>query len=140
MNLKKKKKAVKKNNLTLRTASTNVPIQLLVDYQSQGTYLFDFCRNLGEAGIFIGTEEPRDQGSILELTFTIPDSSETIKTMGRVIWVQLPVKGRSDLLPGMGIQFEGLEAKTRKTLEEYVKRYRSPTAKLSNPLLSKRSE
>jgi len=114
------KKAKKKDN---RTAGERIPIQLLVDYKDGGNYLFDFCKDLGEGGVFIETKEPKKQGSTLELTFTIPDSKETLSTKGKVMWVQHYIEGRDDLTPGMGIQFESFTPEARKTLEAFVKRY-----------------
>ena len=106
-----------------RESGTRIPIQLLVDYKADGSYLFDFCRDLGEGGVFIETQSPKDQGSELELTFTIPDSKETLTTKGQVIWVQNPVEGRPDLVPGMGVQFKSFDTHARKTLEKFVERY-----------------
>ena len=100
-----------------------VPVQLLVDYRSNGTYLFDFCQNLGSGGVFIETEKPLSTGAEVELTFTIPDSKETVHTRGKVIWVQSAVMGRADLTPGMGVQFAECEPPQRKLLEEFVSRY-----------------
>lgn len=121
-----RKKASGKEN---RSAGTRIPIQLLVDYKADGNYLFDFCKDLGEGGVFIETKSPKKQGSELELTFTIPDSKQTVTTKGKVIWVQQPIAGREDLTPGMGIQFESFDTKDRKTLEEFVHRYSSYISK-----------
>ena len=112
-----------------RTSGTRIPIQLLVDYKADGNYLFDFCKDLGEGGVFIETKNPKKQGSELELTFTIPDSKQTLSTKGKVIWVQEPIEGRQDLTPGMGIQFESFDSNDRKTLEEFVRRYSSHISK-----------
>ncbi|MFK7822540.1 MAG: TIGR02266 family protein [Oligoflexales bacterium] len=112
-----------------RASGTRIPIQLLVDYKSDGTYLFDFCKDLGEGGVFIETKNPKKQGSELELTFTIPDSKQTLSTKGKVIWVQDPIDGRQDLTPGMGIQFEAFDANDRKTLEDFVRRYSTHISK-----------
>lgn len=100
-----------------------VPIQLLVDYKSNGNYLFDFCKDLGTGGIFIQTTNPLGQGSDVDLTFTIPDSKETLHARGKVIWVQSPVVGRNDLTPGMGVQFADFSSSQRKVLEDFVTRY-----------------
>ena len=100
-----------------------VPIQLLVDYRANGSYLFDFCQNLGTGGVFIETEKPLNHGADVELTFTIPDSKETVHAKGKVIWVQSPVVGRQDLTPGMGVQFSDCSPKQRKLLEDFVTRY-----------------
>ncbi len=85
--------------------SQRIPIQLLVDYRSDGHYLFDFCRDLGTGGVFIQTSDPLPHGSTVDLTFTIPDSKETLETKGTVIWVQPQIRGRDELTAGMGVQF-----------------------------------
>lgn len=100
-----------------------VPIQLLVDYKAEGTYLFDFCKDLGAGGVFIQTTKPLPTGSAIDLTFTIPDSKETLMAKGKVIWVQNPVADRKDLTPGMGVQFDGFSVEQRRLLEDFVQRY-----------------
>ncbi len=100
-----------------------VPIQLLVDYKAGGSYLFDFCYDLGTGGVFIQTEKPQSVGTEIDLTFTIPDSKETLKAHGTVIWRQEKVAGRGDLVAGMGIQFKGFTSKQRHVLESFVSRY-----------------
>jgi type IV pilus assembly protein PilZ len=98
-----------------------VPVQLLVDYHSNGNYLFDFCRDLGVGGVFIQTTTPLAKGSNVDLTFTIPDSKETLRARGEVIWVQgASVSGSS---PGMGVQFREFNTAQRETLQGFVERY-----------------
>lgn len=105
-----------------------VPVQLLVDYRSEGNYLFDFCRDLGTGGVFIETTKPLSHGSVVELTFTLPDSKETLEAKGRVIWVQtaIPDKG---LTAGMGVQFEEFTQEQRVLLQGFVDRYNKPSAR-----------
>lgn len=109
-----------------------VPIQLLVDYKSGGNYLFDFCKDLGTGGVFIQTDKPLPMGSPIDLTFTIPDSKETLMTKGTVIWVQAPVADRKDLTPGMGVQFSGFSGDQRRLLEEFVTRYHGSRLAVAN--------
>jgi uncharacterized protein (TIGR02266 family) len=99
-----------------------IPIQLLVDYKSDGNYLFDFCRDLGTGGVFIQTTKPLPTGSAIDLTFTIPDSKETLNAKGTVIWVQGQVN-KSEATAGMGVQFAAFSNDQRKLLEAFVKRY-----------------
>ena len=108
-----------------------IPIQLLVDYQCDGHYLFDFCKDLGTGGVFIETSKPLEMGSIVELTFTIPDSKETLETKGTVIWVQHEIPER-DLTPGMGVQFDTFSADQRKVLEGFVARYHNDATEGGN--------
>jgi type IV pilus assembly protein PilZ len=114
-----------------------VPIQLLVDYKADGHYLFDFCKDLGTGGVFIQTAAPLPMGSSIDLTFTIPDSKETLVAKGTVIWVQAPVAERKELTPGMGVQFQGFSGEQRKMLEEFVVRYHGQ--RMTNPPTSKRA-
>lgn len=100
-----------------------VNVQLLVDYKADGNYLFDFCKDLGTGGVFIQTTKPLPTGAAIDLTFTIPDSKETLMTRGTVIWVQAPLTGRKDLTPGMGVQFSGFSGEQRRMLEAFVQRY-----------------
>ncbi len=116
---KGKKKATKDDR-----SSQRVPIQLLVDYQSNGNYLFDFCRDLGTGGVFIETNSPLDLGADVNLTFTLPDSKETVDAKGKVIWVQPEVPGKK-LSPGMGIQFDNFSSDQRVALESFIERLQS---------------
>jgi len=116
-----------------------VPIQLLVDYKADGNYLFDFCKDLGTGGVFIQTSKPLPMGAAIDLTFTIPDSKETLMTKGTVIWVQSPVTERKDLTPGMGVQFSGFSGEQRRLLEEFVVRYHGRQATPGNDNGSKRA-
>ena len=115
-----------------------VPIQLLVDYKADGNYLFDFCRDLGTGGVFIQTAKPLPMGSPIDLTFTIPDSKETVTTKGSVIWAQQTVEGRKDLVPGMGVQFSASESQ-RRLLENFVQRYHSGRLTSANERSDKRA-
>lgn len=109
--------------------AVRVPIQLLVDYRADGHYLFDFCRDLGTGGVFIETDAPLTLGSSMELTFTIPDSKETLKANGTVLWVQGKVENRPELQPGMGVQFAEFTAEQRQILEDFIRRHHGPKLK-----------
>jgi type IV pilus assembly protein PilZ len=124
----KAKKTTKKaaaNKPEDNRSDLRVPVNLLVDYRCDGTYLFDFCRDLGAGGVFINTPKPLALGSDIELTFTIPDSKETLHASGKVIWVQAIVDGRTDLSPGMGVQFSTFDKSSRQLLEKFVERFGS---------------
>lgn len=117
----RKKSSSRKSSAENRT-DQRIPIQLLVDYRSDGNYLFDFCKDLGTGGVFIETRSPLDSGSSVDLTFTLPDSKETLEAKGTVIWVQSEIPGR-DLTPGMGVQFATFTPQQRQMLEDFLARY-----------------
>ena len=101
-----------------------VDVQLLVDYSANGSYLFDFCRDLGTGGAFIETEEPQELNSEIALTFTIPDSKNTVSVTGKVIWVQNKVEEKS-IAAGMGVQFDELEPAKFEMLKDFIDRYKA---------------
>lgn len=117
--------------------SRRVPIQLLVDYKAEGNYLFDFCKDLGTGGVFIQTHKPLPTGASIDLTFTIPDSKQTLIAKGTVIWVQDAVPDRKDLTPGMGVQFAGFSGEQRRLLDEFVQRYHG--GRMSTTVVGKRA-
>jgi type IV pilus assembly protein PilZ len=116
------KKSVQEDN----RKNHRVPIQVLVDYKADGSYLFDFCKDLGAGGVFIETSTPLSQGSTVELTFTIPDSKETLQAEGEVIWVQ-QADSSQDFKPGMGVQFKAFSSEQRQSLNRFVERYSQVT-------------
>lgn len=99
-----------------------IPIQLLVDFQSDGNYLFDFCEDLGTGGLFIQTQAPLPEGSKIDLTFTLPDSKKTISTSGKVIWVQ-ESSAETNKKAGMGVQFDKFDTGERKELQDFIIRH-----------------
>ena len=121
---KKAKSSAKKKSTRKKEdrADQRIPIQLLVDYKADGNYLFDFCRDLGTGGVFIETKSPLEHGSTVDLTFTLPDSKETLETTGKVIWVQSAIPGKK-LTPGMGVQFDAFDKAQREILKSFVDRY-----------------
>ncbi len=127
---KKKSKSIKaKKSKTTKLKSTDnrddhrIPINLLVDYRTEGHYLFDFCKDLGTGGVFIQTNSPLPKGSTIDLTFTIPDSKETLRTKGEIIWVQQSGCQRSDQTAGMGVEFHQFDENQREILQSFVERY-----------------
>lgn len=119
-NARTKKNSGRVGDSDLTRSQLRVPINLLVDYRANGSFLFDFCKNLGTGGVFIETKTPLPHGSDIDLTFTIPDSKETLTTTGKVIWIQEEIADRKDLTPGMGVQFLGFDAKHKQLLEQFI--------------------
>jgi type IV pilus assembly protein PilZ len=107
-------------------SNLRIPVQLLVKYKTgEGNYLFDFCRDFGTGGVFIKTESPLARESQVDLTFTMPDSNETLLIKGKVIWVQTKVPDQG-LTSGMGVQFTAFDTEQRKQLEAFMERVEEP--------------
>lgn|SRR5690606_3702551 len=103
--------------------SKRIPARFQVDFHSDGHFLIENATNVSEHGIFIQTDQPKKKGTLIELEFSLPDSNEKIKVLGKVMWVN-PFRKDSDknYNPGMGIRFENLSDIDRETLLTSVKK------------------
>ena len=101
-----------------------VLVRALVDYESPGTFLYDYSTDLSEGGLFIETQKPLSQGTTLTLRFTLPNVDRVFQIQGRVAWLNEGSKPAGKLPSGMGIEFMDMDAADRKTLQTYVKEFR----------------
>ncbi len=81
------------------------PLNVLVQFRFDTfeDFLAEYSLNISPGGIFIRTDEPREQGSIIYLQFTLRDGSRLIEGMGRVVRVN--PSGDASKPSGMGIEF-----------------------------------
>lgn len=94
-----------------------VPLSIEVEYRTAGAFLVAYTSNLSKGGLFIETEKPLLVGTELVLRFTIPDVGP-IEVRGSVAWVRPePMEGKS---PGMGVEFEHLDARHGQVIDEIV--------------------
>ncbi len=103
--------------------SNRVATKLQVDCKSEGHFLFEKATNISEHGVFIHTDKPMKQGTVIELLFALPESKEKIKVLGEVMWVN-PHRPEEDknYNPGMGVRFQNLSEIDRETLLNAIKR------------------
>ncbi|MCA3011158.1 MAG: TIGR02266 family protein [Myxococcaceae bacterium] len=96
------------------------PLSILVQYRFNTfeDFLAEYSVNLSMGGIFIRTDEPREEGSVIYLQFTLADGSRLIEGMGRVVRVNPPgVKGR---VAGMGVEFVNFDDESMALVEEIL--------------------
>ena len=67
-------------------------------------------------GIFIKTETPREEGSVIYLQFTLRDGSKLIEGMGKVVRVNPP--GDPKRPGGMGIEFMNFDEESMALIAE----------------------
>lgn len=95
-------------------------LSLLVQYRFNTfeDFLAEYSVNLSAGGMFIRTDTPKDEGSIIYLQFSLKDGSRLIEGMGRVVRVNPPgVAGR---VAGMGVEFLNFDAESMELIEEIV--------------------
>lgn len=95
-------------------------LSLLVQYRFNTfeDFLAEYSVNLSAGGIFIRTDQPKPEGSIIYLQFSLKDGSRLIEGMGRVVRVNPPgVAGR---VAGMGIEFLNFDEDSTQLIAEIV--------------------
>ena len=118
------------NPATDRRSTTRVLVDLEVDCEGEGVYLFAISRDLSATGIFVRTLEPMPQGTRVNLRLsgaelddglTAPTRELTIE--GEVAWVNPYRPGALENLdPGIGIRFVDVDDQTRGELMRLVRR------------------
>jgi uncharacterized protein (TIGR02266 family) len=103
-----------------RRGGLRLKVGLPIEYQSVGLWQESASFNLSSWGVFIKTGTPLGSGENVVLRFRLPERSQPIRAMGRVVWVNTdPAKWGG---AGMGIQFLDLRAEDRDTIERYLAR------------------
>ncbi|MBL9038027.1 MAG: TIGR02266 family protein [Archangium sp.] len=86
-----------------RRQHPRVPLSILVQYRFNTfeDFLAEYSANLSVGGVYIRTERPKAEGSIIYLQFSLKDGARLIEGMGKVVRVNPP----GSHTPGMGIEF-----------------------------------
>jgi uncharacterized protein (TIGR02266 family) len=105
-----------------RRKASREALVVRLEYQTVDELFSDFSTNINEGGMFIESEAPRELGSNVSMQFRLPGSEEPITARGIVVHVS---DGSDTGVPGMGIEFEKLDAATRQRINELVKGLRA---------------
>jgi molecular chaperone DnaK len=88
-----------------RRKHPRTPLSLLVQFRFNTfeDFLAEYSMDISPGGMFIRTNEPREEGSMIYLQFSLKDGSKLIEGLGRVVRVNPP--GDKNREPGMGVEF-----------------------------------
>lgn len=102
-------------------------LSILVQYRCNSfeDFLAEYSLNLSIGGIFIRTEDPRPEGSMIYLQFSLKDGSRLIEGMGKVVRVN-PIGSRDT---GMGIEFVNFDEESMALIDEICNARSSSTPK-----------
>ena len=94
------------------------PLNVLVQFRFDtfDEFLAEYSINISPGGIFVTTDEPREEGSVIYLQFALKDGSKLIEGMGKVVRVN-PV-GDSTRPAGMGIEFVNFDDESMALIAE----------------------
>lgn len=90
---------------------------LPADQRRGSAVLCFYSVNVSVGGIFLESEVPFRSGSRIFLRFTLPDSAQPLRLVGRVV----RISGRHpETVPGMGVEFEHLGYTEERVIREFV--------------------
>ena len=88
---------------------SRAPLHIAVDVLVSGEpkTLRGMTANVSEGGMFIAIDDPRPVGTMLRLSFPLPEGGGPVAGFGEVVWIRLRRdKGRP---VGMGVQYRYLD-------------------------------
>jgi uncharacterized protein (TIGR02266 family) len=120
------------NEVTEKRKNPRIMVRVLVDFESDNTYFYDYSNNLSEGGIFVETDKLLPVGTSLTLRFTLPSVDRVFQAIGRVAWLYDPKAGdegppRQVLGRGMGVEFKNLDATDLELIQRYVSSQTNPS-------------
>lgn len=97
------------------------PLSLLIQFRfdSLDDFMSEYAIDISYGGMFIRTNEPRDEGSMVYLQFSLKGGARLIEGLGRVVRVN-PTGGSQPA--GMGIEFVNFDDESMALIEDIVRK------------------
>lgn len=103
-----------------REGQERAHVHINVNLATLGPYYLSKLTNISSGGAFIQHPKPHAVGTIIELSFQLPNDPNKIQTKAKVVWKYIQ-GGKS--LPngtGMGIQFMEIAIDDEKRIRQYI--------------------
>jgi uncharacterized protein (TIGR02266 family) len=105
--------------VTERRQHRRVALETGVGFASDNNFYTGFMEDISEGGLFLATYELQPIGTVIDLTFTLPND-QVVEVVGEVRWVRDPRDEDPNAPPGMGIQFHELSEQARTSIHEFI--------------------
>jgi type IV pilus assembly protein PilZ len=111
----------KRKKDTERRKYPRVPLSLLIQYRfdTLEDFLSEYSTNISIGGMFIRTDKPKDEGTLVYLQFYLRDGAKLIEGLGRVVRVN-PAGDQAEV--GMGIEFVNFDEESMELIRQIVER------------------
>jgi uncharacterized protein (TIGR02266 family) len=97
--------------------------EILVAYRTMDGFITDWAVNISKGGLFVNTRSPLAVGSEIRLIVSLPSSAFPFDLQGKVTWVN-EFDNAANLVPGMGIEFIGIDDEQKLKIAEFVEKLR----------------
>ena len=104
-----------------RRQANRLQHEIPVAYRSAGGFLTDWATDISQGGLFINTRKPLPVGTPVTIIIQLPGEPFPSNLEGRVTRVTA-FDNQQNMVPGMGVEFTGVEPARRAELERFVQR------------------
>jgi len=105
------------------TSKPREDVEVNIGANTESNFYVGFSGEIAEGGVFSATYSILERGAPVRALVTLPGGFET-HVNGYVRFVRDPMDMNTESDPGMGIQFEGLDAEQRELILRFVKKRR----------------
>ena len=101
------------------------PVSLLIQYRfdTLEDFLSEYSTDISIGGMFIRTDDLREEGTLIYLQFYLRDGAKLIEGLGRVVRVKRPdPRGDDQSPPGMGVEFVNFDEESMQLIRQIVGR------------------
>jgi type IV pilus assembly protein PilZ len=119
-----------------RRRYTRVPLSLLIQYRfdTLEDFLAEYSTDISIGGMFIRTEEPREEGALIYLQFYLRDGAKLIEGLGRVVrTISAEKVNDRQPAPGMGIEFVNFDEPSMELIRQIVERNQAQAQQSHEP-------
>jgi tetratricopeptide (TPR) repeat protein len=98
-----------------------VSLEVNIGSTTDSNFYVDGSDQLIDGGVFVATYEPLDEGTLTTLTLTLPGKI-IARAYGRVVITRDLMDAFDDHIPGMGIAFERIDARSFALIERFARK------------------
>ncbi|MCI0571374.1 MAG: TIGR02266 family protein [Myxococcaceae bacterium] len=111
--------SARQRNTQAAPRQARVAMQAVIDLRSDSNFFNGFSTNLSAGGVFIATVERVPQGTVVDISLTLP-GGEPLTVTGVVRWSREVDDRTPELMPGLGVQFTDLAPETARAIEAFI--------------------
>lgn len=104
-----------------RRKNLRAPMAIVITCKDGTEHRSHITMSIGEGGMFVESETPREPGTIVDVDLPLPGLEESIAVQGEIIYTV--GSERPHHPPGMGIKFINMVEETRLLLCSYMENY-----------------
>ncbi|MGH9392258.1 MAG: diguanylate cyclase domain-containing protein, partial [Vicinamibacteria bacterium] len=114
-------RALGRNRVWCYTRRPRVPLRAPVYLDGSEPLLVGYMRDLSPSGIFVQTSDPIEIGMRCAMVFPVPTSDAKVHIIGRIVrTVPLQDATADARIPGMGIEFEKIGSRDRRSIDTFL--------------------